>query len=553
MTSSNLPAGKAGIKILSPELINQIAAGEVIERPASAIKELVENAIDAKASHITIDVLNAGKKLIQVIDDGVGMSEEEIGLALERHATSKISSVDDLFNITSLGFRGEALPSINSISNLKIEKNRSGNGLSVIVKDLFYNVPARLKFLKKDSTEIGQIVDLTSRLILSNPEISFKLSIDSKLVLHSSGNGKLLDAILSVYGVEITKNLVEVNTENIKGYISRPSISRVDRSYESFFVNGRYVKNFLLGKAVEEAFRNLIPNNRYPFAAIFLNVPPSEVDVNVHPQKREIKFLKTQEIMSNLSMAVGEALTPAIKAPLISDLESRPLTKGENGLPLNQMSFGAIDEIPSYAPRQAHSEEVEILISDIQPYIPIYQHLDTYIIATDGVDLVMIDQHAAHERILFDKLILKKEEIHLQNLLIPESFDLLKSQALILFENLPYFKDLGFDIEHFGGNSFILRTVPSYFKGDFKSTIDELLNVLEEERKSKSGKNKDKMLKLIACHSAIKAGDKLSNQEIRRLISDLFKTENPLTCPHGRPTMVKFSDHDFQKLFGRIN
>src|SRR3989339_820948 len=297
------------IALLPEDLINKIAAGEVIERPSSVVKELVENSIDAKAAHIEIEIQDAGKKLIRVTDDGIGMASEEIELALKRHSTSKIKALDDLFNIQTLGFRGEALPSIDSVSKFKMEPNPNGKGITSSVKELFYNTPVRLKFLKSNTTEINHIEDLVSNFILSSPNISFKLIVDGKIVLTSQGNGKLTDAIYSVFGLELSRELLEVKGESVYGFVSKPNISRLDRSFEVFFVNGRSVKNFMLGRATEEAYRNLIPGNRYPVAILFVDIPPQEVDVNVHPAKREVKFLKTKEVMARVTNAVKEALS----------------------------------------------------------------------------------------------------------------------------------------------------------------------------------------------------------------------------------------------------
>ncbi|OGC04346.1 hypothetical protein A2276_06950 [candidate division WOR-1 bacterium RIFOXYA12_FULL_43_27] len=527
------------IKILPPDLVNKIAAGEVIERPSSVVKELVENAIDAKATQITIEIEDAGKKLIRVSDNGSGMNREELKLSVERHATSKISNLDDLFNIQTLGFRGEALPSICSVGKtelesggtkilveggkIKKEETTGGpEGTSISVKNLFYNVPVRLKFLKSNFTELSQISSLIEKFILSNPGVKFKYVADDKVVYISSGNGKLLDAIAVVYGAEIAKQLIEIKDAGVGGYISKPNLSRVDRNYESLFVNGRYVRNGLVLSSFEAAYRTLIPNGRYPVAVIFIEVDPTEVDVNVHPSKREVKFLKTKDVLDAVYRAAKQALLSI--AVVTENVSSAP--SFTNWEPLDQVQIG----------------EVEIAVTAIQPLTAIYQFQKTYIIATDGIDLVLIDQHAAHERILYDCLTLRQSSGQAaQNLLVPEALEFTHEESLLLEENLDSLKELGFDLEGFGKNSFILRAVPAILTNVvIKDTLSELVKNSREER-----------FKIMACKGAVKAGDALNVAEINRLIRDLYQTANPLTCPHGRPTMIKITQNDFEKMFGR--
>ncbi|NQU18311.1 MAG: DNA mismatch repair endonuclease MutL [Candidatus Saganbacteria bacterium] len=553
------------IQVLSSDLINKIAAGEVIERPASVVKELVENAIDAKSSQISIEIQDAGKKLIRVSDDGVGMSKDEIKLAVERHSTSKITKLDDLFNINTLGFRGEALPSICSVAKVEIQSKAKGEigepchgmaiqieggktkkhedvgcpeGTSISIKDLFYNVPARKKFLKSNYVEMGHISSLIGKFILSNPQIKFKLISDGKPIYQSSGKGELLDSIASVYGAEIAKQLLKVDSPNVIGYVSKPNISRVDRTYESFFVNGRYIRNALVSSALESCYRTLIPIGRHPIAVLFIKINPAEVDVNVHPAKREVKFLKTREVLDSVSGAVKKTLSSIeIKSenagfsPFSSEAQWDPQ--------MENLLFDGQQQLQNMT-------EVEIAVTEVQPLIPIYQYKNTYIVATDGDSLVLIDQHAAHERILFDRLETRTQTQETsQALLVPETLEFSHSEALILEENLEYIISLGFELEVFGKDSFILRAVPSILgKGSARALLEDLELGKEKAR--------EKVWKLIACHGAIKAGDKLETEEINQLIRDLYKTANPLTCPHGRPTMIRFQEKDLEKLFGRI-
>ncbi|MFH1387105.1 MAG: DNA mismatch repair endonuclease MutL [bacterium] len=545
------------IKVLSSDLINKIAAGEVIERPASVVKELVENSIDAGATQIVVEIGEAGKKLIRVADNGCGLTEAEIKLALQRHSTSKISSYDDLFNIHTLGFRGEALPSIDSVSRMKITPNPA-KGLTVEVKDLFYNTPARKKFLKANSTETGHIGEVVAKSSLSNPQIAFKFISDGKTLINTPGTGKLSDAILAIYGCELAKELVEVAFDfpagKVYGFVSRPTISRIDKNYETFFVNKRYVRNFLLNRALEEAYRTLIPGNRYPAAVLFIEIDPARVDVNVHPAKREVKFVKNQEVMDAVRGSVSKALE----------------ARGEGIGSRTERESERLPEFPSFVPdtlpnfhglglsNLSFPPSFSELLPTPYPLSPIHQFKLTYIVATDGEELVLIDQHAAHERILYDRLSNQElgdrgEGVESQFLLVPETLEFNVNEAGMLKDNLDYLKKIGFDIEEFGNNSFILRAVPAVasklsvmqFIQDIAAELGEIGKSVQIEVKQ------ERIRKYLACHSAIKAGDKLDQTEINQLIKDLFATQNPLTCPHGRPTMVRLSEAELAKRFGR--
>ncbi|MBI5399436.1 DNA mismatch repair endonuclease MutL [Candidatus Saganbacteria bacterium] len=576
------------IHVLPEDLINKIAAGEVIERPSSVVKELVENAIDAQATKITIETQGAGSRLIRVTDNGSGMSKEELKLALERHATSKISSLDDLFHIQTLGFRGEALPSIASVSKMELKSrtNQTQGGAQIIleggkvlsnedcgapvgttltVKELFFNTPARKKFLKAPATEINQIADIVNKYALANPQIAFELISDGKPLLTTSGSGKLADVILAIYGLDLAQSLLPVEQTfkygRVFGLTSQPNISRLDKNYETFFVNHRYVKNFLLNRALEEAYRTLIPGNRYPAAVIFIEIDPAQIDVNVHPTKREIKFAKNQEVM--------EAITSAVKLALEKVREQR-LGLGTEGIGNQGIEASR---------HQGHegswkSEMLDILMDAKQafdlsiqpaeslpqaetlPLLPLGQINQTYIVATDGQDMVLIDQHAAHERILYDKLssqAIENNFISNQNLLLPETIELTVNEANLLADNLNYLNSLGFDLAEFGPQTFLMRGVPTMISNSSaKETLKDILSELEElERSAQVNVKQERIRKYLACHGAIKAGDKLSFQEMGQLIKQLHTTTNPLTCPHGRPTLIRFSEAELNRRFGR--
>lgn len=537
------------IKVLPPDLVNKIAAGEVVERPASVVKELVENSIDAGATQIVVEIQDAGKKFIRVSDNGCGMTEDEIEIALQRHSTSKISTLDDLYQIATLGFRGEALPSIASVSKTKIFPNPSGTGITVEVRDLFYNTPVRKKFLKSSATEIGHIGEIVSKYTMAFPNISFKFISDGKLLIFSSGTGKLIDAIIAVYGADLVKELVEIDFPfakgTISGFVGRPTLTRIDRNYETFYVNKRYIRSPLLSRALEEAYRNLIPNNRYPVGIVFIEIDPCQVDVNVHPTKREVKFVNNQMVMDAIRSAV-ERLWGNVEDVRVSTQSYHALSKGEREWQPEMM-----EPFFSAAPMAAQTMEMEV--TAVLPLIPIYQLKATYIVATDGEELVLIDQHAAHERILYDQMKSQKSGAISQNLLIPETIECGAYEAMILKDNLDYLNAIGFDIEEFGSDSFILRSVPAVSsRVPAKQLILDIVSELQTLGKSTQVETKQENIrKLIACHSAIKAGDKLTPQEINQLIKDLYSTQNPFTCPHGRPTMIRITEEELIKRFGR--
>ncbi|MEA3494027.1 MAG: DNA mismatch repair endonuclease MutL [Candidatus Margulisiibacteriota bacterium] len=554
------------IQLLPEDLINKIAAGEVIERPASVVKELVENSIDAGATRITVDIQGAGGKMVRISDNGHGMTKEEVEISVQRHSTSKINSVDDLFNIQSLGFRGEAIPSIASVSKLNIlsQSNGSGTrlkleggkqtllenagapqGTTITIKDLFFNTPARKKFMKSPATEMGHIGNIVSKYALANPNISFKLISDGKPLLTSPGSGNLKDAAVAVYGIDLVKGLVETEFQfrlgKVHGLISLPTLTRIDKNYETFFVNKRYVRNFLLNRALEEGYRTLIPGNRYPVAILFIDIDPKQIDVNVHPTKREVKFVKTNEVMQAISDAVRKALVKDDQNIGTSERDDQMIRVSEEP----NFLFNSAPFIPS--------QEIELEVSGIQPLFPIYQYKGTYIICTDGEELVLIDQHAAHERIIYDRLSKLKTENNKQTLLIPENVELAPKDKATLAANIDQLKDYGFEIEDFGNNTYIIRSVPAVSaKSAPKQLLIDLVSDLGNLGKATQLEiKKENIRKLIACHSAIKAGDKLTAEEMNQLIRDLYTTETPLTCPHGRPTMVKIGKEELKKRFGR--
>ncbi len=546
--------GPSNIHILPEDLINKIAAGEVIERPASVVKELVENSIDAGSLQITIEIQGAGQKSIRVSDKGRGMTQEECQLALQRHATSKISQLDDLFNIQTLGFRGEALPSIASVSHLKLEPNPSGQGITAVVKDLFYNTPARKKFMKSPTTELGHIGDVVAKYALANPHIAFEYVSDGKPLLITAGSGRLKDTVAAVYGADLAKNLIAVEKTfgfgKINGLVSHPTLTRIDKGYEVFFVNHRYIKNFLLNRALEDAYRTLIPSSRFPISILFIEIDPKQVDVNVHPSKREVKFAKTNEVM--------EAVRETVRAALSNLLEGSQAPEQSNNAwepfaPSDQLSMSGFNSGPQSQFPVPSSQEIEFNVTAIQPFMPLYALNNTYIVATDGEELVLIDQHAAHERIIYDELGKQGTEHRMQTLLMPETIEMGPKESLVLQENLACLRSLGFELEEFGNKSFLLRSVPAAAtKTAAKQLLIDIVAELGELGKSAQLEVKQENIrKTIACKAAVKAGDKLNQTEMNQLIKDLFATQNPATCPHGRPTIIRITEEELKKRFGR--
>ncbi|MFH1709555.1 MAG: DNA mismatch repair endonuclease MutL [bacterium] len=568
------------ILILDDTLVSKIAAGEVIERPASVAKELVENSIDAGARRISIEVKDGGKKLIKVTDDGCGMAPEDAKLSIQRHSTSKLRNINDLFSIRTLGFRGEAIPSIASVSKFELitsdggpngtkmiveggklvshEKEGCPAGTSVTVEELFFNTPARLKFQKSKSTELSHIIDIASKFVLSNPQISFKLKSDGQEALSSIGSGNLLEAIASVYGTDMAKVMLKIGDETclsarqgsemrgvkIHGYATQPVITKSDRYGESFFVNGRFVRNALLSRALEDAYRTLIPNGKYPVAVIFVEIDPAEVDVNVHPAKREVKFSRPDMAMKAITSAVSASLGQINAEAGSKQFDGTQFAAFDRWQPEMIKIFGEMTN-------DKYQMTNEIPITNEQMGA-LFQLNLTYIILAKGEDLIMIDQHAAHERIMYEKI--KNNVISgIQTLLVPKTLEIEPKEFALISGNLKEISQLGFDIEAFGRNTVMVRGIPAALKiQNIDTAVSEILSELCSSFKIKSAdERREAVWKMMACKSAVKAGDKLSYVEMESLIRELYSTSNPTTCPHGRPTLIKISKPDMEKMFGR--
>ncbi|MBS5196930.1 MAG: DNA mismatch repair endonuclease MutL [Clostridiales bacterium] len=655
------------IAVLDQHTIDKIAAGEVVERPASVVKELVENAIDAGATAITVEIADGGKKLIRITDNGSGMEMEQVPVAFLRHATSKIEKVEDLETISSLGFRGEALSSIAAVSQVELitktpsaisgvryvieggqEKNfeemGAPDGTTFLVRNLFYNTPARSKFLKSDTTEGNYINTLMEQLALSHPEVSFKYIQNKQVKLHSSGNYNVKDVIYNIYGRDIAKSILEVSYENdfmkIEGFVGKPEISRGNRSFENYYINGRYVKNNLITKAVEDGYKGFLMQHKFPFVSLHIEMEGNDLDVNVHPRKMEVRFARGPEVYDAIYETVRRALTkremipqvsvgreepkPVLKAPVQKSVEvpepfevkrraekteilreeppvyHTPLTKEEE-----QMFSGTLKEreekeekkaeenteentktIPETIAEKAEDKPAEEPLQEkeeqIQPaqkqepekeeqleffkekllapesrsrHRLIGQLFDTYWLVQFEDSFYIIDQHAAHEKVYYERFVkqFEAQEITSQYISPPLIVSLSLEEEGRLKANEEYFHDFGFEIEPFGGREYCVSAVPSNLYGmNEESLFLEMLDSLSPDGENNPISLFTARLATMACKAAVKGNHQMSPQEADKLIDELLKLENPYHCPHGRPTIVSMTKSEIEKKFKRI-
>lgn len=588
------------VHVLDDNTINKIAAGEVVERPASVIKELVENAIDAKADRIEVEIMAGGTSFMRVSDNGIGMSREDAEKAILRHATSKIVQVDDLQAIATLGFRGEALPSIASVSRFNLQTRQAGAelgteikitggktteigaagcnlGTTIRVEDLFFNTPARKKFLKTNNTESGRINEFIIKLAISHPEIAFKLINNNKSSLATPGRGDLKETLQSLYGASVGQSLLplEFEDEDIKlwGFVSKPSAIRSSRSWQTFIVNGRIIASRAIAKAIDNAYHALIPKSGYPLIALNIEVPQHTIDVNVHPQKTEMKFEDEGRIFKAVYKAVLDAVRPKGQAGQLGQLAAQAdhvqqhVEKGLQELNFGQpvMNFPLREEKPAMTWQEGTTalaqdksiKSVQSVVDEEEKLptagmIPIGQVDDTYIIAQDGDSLYIVDQHAAHERVLFDRFSAQAEHIPSQQLLVHLILDFSTHESQIIEENLELLAGLGFGLEPSGPNQFRLMEVPADVpSGQAEEFIREVLASMEELHRPTAAELRQAVLATTACKAAIKAGFKLNYRQMEILLQELNDTAMPYTCPHGRPTIIKFSSDELAKMFKR--
>lgn len=588
------------VHVLDDNTINKIAAGEVVERPASVIKELVENAIDAKADRIEVEIMAGGTSFMRVSDNGIGMSREDAEKAILRHATSKIVQVDDLQAIATLGFRGEALPSIASVSRFNLQTRQAGAelgteikitggktteigaagcnlGTTIRVEDLFFNTPARKKFLKTNNTESGRINEFIIKLAISHPEIAFKLINNNKSSLATPGRGDLKETLQSLYGASVGQSLLplEFEDEDIKlwGFVSKPSAIRSSRSWQTFIVNGRIIASRAIAKAIDNAYHALIPKSGYPLIALNIEVPQHTIDVNVHPQKTEMKFEDESRIFKAVYKAVLDAVRPKGQVGQLGQLAAQAdhvqqhVEKGLQELNFGQpvMNFPLREEKPAMTWQEgtialAQDKSVKSVQSVVDEeeklptagMIPIGQVDDTYIVAQDGDSLYIVDQHAAHERVLFDRFSAQAEHIPSQQLLVHLILDFSTHESQIIEENLELLAGLGFGLEPSGPNQFRLMEVPADVpSSQAEEFIREVLASMEELHRPTAAELRQAVLATTACKAAIKAGFKLNYRQMEILLQELNDTAMPYTCPHGRPTIIKFSSDELAKMFKR--
>ncbi len=576
------------IKLLTDEVASQIAAGEVIERPASVLKELIENAIDAGATSIAIQIHGSGQELIEVTDDGAGIPTEEMELAVTRHATSKLTSAEDLFHIQTLGFRGEALASIGSISHLSISSrsDRSAVGARIIVEggriisstpvvqthgttirveNLFFNVPARLKFLKKDFTEKQVNFGLLTRYSLAYPEIKIKVILDDKPVIQTSGSGDRREVIGNLFEPELARQMIiaEGLDHGIKleGFISPISITRSNRKEITFFVNGRWVQDTTLTAAVLQAYHTYLMVGRYPMAVLFLTLPPEDIDVNVHPAKAEVKFRSPEQVFSILQRSIRKALLSSSPVPEIQSANNFwqsnvPAQKFQD--PAWEMA-GDINQASQNQDGNQSIQNSTQINSQPQGFggIPLLRLVGqvgaAYLVAEAPDGLYLIDQHAAHERVLYEQYIRQKDKrLVSQQLMEPVTVQLTVTQADMLLKQIPVLGHLGFDVEEFGTNSFLIRAIPAIFSGLQPATaLKVLVEDFEEDETPLQQEVEAKIIARVCKRAAIKAGQILSGEEQRQLLADLESCFSPRTCPHGRPTMIHLSVDLLERQFGR--
>ena len=579
------------IKVMDELLANKIAAGEVVEKTMNVVKELVENAIDAQADEIEIKLIDSGVKEIKVMDNGIGMDKEDATLAFSRHATSKLKNLDDLFNIESLGFRGEALPSIASVSNIElktsngvegtyltlsggknmqVESSDLQKGTTITVKDLFYNTPVRLKYLKNLYTELANIIDYVNKMALSYPNIKFTLINNDKVLLKTDGSGDLRKVIYEIYGADITKKMIEISAENddyyIHGYISYPEMTKSNRNAITTLVNGRVIKNNELNKIITDAYHTYIPKDKFPIIVLNIDVDPILIDINIHPTKMDIKFSKMDTLKSLVYDTITEQLTKLTLIPTISTRTEEALR--ESTIPL----YKAFKKEEVVEPNKPTYEEVTLDFSvseqeetteeevkeehkepRIKKMIPRGIVYSTYIIAENEDGMYIIDQHAAAERINYEKVLKSlKEKVIPIDLLIPVKIELTANEFIVIKRNLDTLKEYGFLAEEFGMNTIIVRSHPNWIEETIaEECIRKVVDIIITKESFDFDQFVWRMASTMACRMSVKANDYLSYDDQVWLLDTLRHCDNPFTCPHGRPTIITYTKYDLEKLFKR--
>lgn len=636
------------IRILDKETIDKIAAGEVVERPSSIVKELVENAIDAKATAITIEIKDGGTSFIRITDNGSGIEREQISTAFLRHATSKIKNIDDLNTVSSLGFRGEALSSIAAVAQVElitkthasfigtryvieggVEKSNeeigAPEGTTFIIRNIFYNTPVRRKFLKSNTTEAGYIGDVIEHIAMSHPEVSIRFINNNQNRIHTSGNSKLKDVIYSIYGKDIASNLIEINSVdeilNITGFVGKPIITRGNRNFENYYINGRYIKNKIINKAIEEAYKPYMMQHRYPFVAFHIDINPDLIDVNVHPTKMEIRFTNPEVIYPIVYEAITKALSvrelipqvspgkmdtvkkEAIKEKMPEPFEKKrllasihvdepviPMIKEEaeikygtqpnktsqpniTGQPtkptqpiqptqlVESLNNKSVKIIENKIENKAKSEQLSLFDDKLLSEKARIKHklvgqiFDTYWIIEYDNSMYIIDQHAAHEKVLYERFMnaFKTKEFSSQQINPPIILSLSLREEEMMKKHLNDFIEIGYEIEHFGGNEYAVRAVPDNLLSiSKKELLIEMIDSLCDDNKLTTSETISDRIATMSCKAAVKGNNSMSVEEANELIDELLTLENPYNCPHGRPTIISMTKYEIEKKFKRI-
>lgn len=591
------------IKVMDEILANKIAAGEVVERPLNVVKELVENSIDAKSTEIKITLIDSGTKKIVVSDNGIGMNKEDAKLAFSRHATSKLKNLDDLFNISSLGFRGEALPSIASVSHVYLQTSKDGVGTAlslnggiiesiensdlsigttIEVRDLFYNTPVRLKYLKNLYTELALIIEYVNKMALSYPSIRFVLTNNEKELLNTAGDGNLLKVIYAVYGIDVAKKMIEINGENndyvISGYIGYPEIAKTSRNVITTLVNGRVIKNLDLNRCLIDCYHTYIPKDKFPMIVLNIDVDPILIDINIHPQKMDIKFSKLDSLKELITKVISSKLKEILLVPHANIRDLNTIYEVEDSLSNNAFNYDLEDSEEKEKVSSPNLEELsfdfdndskitgdktEEVVEDekeekceyrIKEMIPVGIVHKTYIIAENASGMYIIDQHAAAERINYEKVLnaLLKNDYKIIDLLVPIRLEYSKDEFIRIKEHMDILNSIGISLEEFGDNTFIVRSHPTwFFEGYEREAIEKIIAITLEKGEFDKEKFIYRTAATMACKMSIKANDYLDLDTAKILLDNLRRCDNPFTCPHGRPTIITYSNYDLERLFKR--
>ena len=583
------------IQVMDEVLANKIAAGEVVEKTMNVVKELVENSIDANSNEITIKLVDSGVKEIEVSDNGIGMDKDDAVLAFSRHATSKLKNLDDLFYIESLGFRGEALPSIASVSNVKLKtsNNKQGTlvtinggkdlkvensdlqvGTTITVSDLFYNTPVRLKYLKNLYTELAYIVEYVNKMALSYPNIKFTLINNDKVLLSTDGSGDLLKVIYEIYGVDITKKMIPIDGENddyyVHGYISYPEVTKGNRNSITTLVNGRVIKNNELNKTIIDCYHTYIHKDRYPVIILNIDVDPILIDINIHPTKMDIKFSKMDTLKELVEKLITEKLENINLIPEVSVRDSYSVSEVSRQINKSKEKEEIVEDKPTYEEikldfevqeeEKKYNEEIkEDLPFEVEPeprvkkMYPIGVVMKTYIVAENEDGMYLIDQHAAAERINFEKIMKQMHEKPIIiDLLVPIRIELRKDEFILAKERFSLLEEYGFSIDEFGENTLLVRSHPNWIPEDrSEDIIRKLIDIIIDKGKFDFDQFIWRIAATTACRMSVMAGDYISKEEMEWILENIRYCDNPFTCPHGRPSIITYTKYELEKLFKR--